>query len=361
MAFPLLPSMQEETKVAFTDPGKWISSGQNTLKGLVDSLKVNANNQSTISSIPDVWARPLLVELILKAPAHLQHEMYVRVWRGILAIIALRKLHNFTDLTYASIEIPEVTKLKDDAPDFLKVLSRTIPLQYLEKQNDETLYAGIKAKIQVLNWKNRPLAILWPGTLVCPAMDIDKYTADRSVPWWGIDGLQDPTEFLSSEEKNSLYQWLEECKQHVPNKEGNLIQLLADFEDRLKESLGDDFKETTIKRQTAAAFGITGFCKIIDLPIYKEVGKNFLDNSQILLINQRGNKDAKKLLIMTPNLAEQWNVSESEIIVGGHMNASVCSYRGTGVILDHTKLGDVDLRTFNAEIHMGDEFFGSVK
>ena len=56
MAFPLLPSMQDETKVAFTDPGKWISSGQNTLKGLVDSLKVNANNQSTISSIPDVWA-----------------------------------------------------------------------------------------------------------------------------------------------------------------------------------------------------------------------------------------------------------------------------------------------------------------
>lgn len=357
MAFPLLPSMQDETKVAFTDPGKWISSGQNTLKGLVDSLKVNANNQSTISSIPDVWARPLLVELILKSPAHLQHEMYVRVWRGILAIIALRKLHNFTDLTYASIDVPEVTKLKDDAPDFLKVLSRTIPLQYLEKQNDETLNAGIKAKIQVLNWKNRPLAILWPGTLVCPAMDIDKYSADRSVPWWGIDGLQDPTEFLSSEEKNSLYQWLEECKQHVPNKEGNLIQLLADFEDRLKESLGDDFKEITIKRQTAAAFGITGFCKIIDLPIYKEVGKNFLDNSQILLINQRGNKDAKKLLIMTPNLAEQWNVNESEIIVGGHMNASVCSYRGTGVILDHTKLGDVDLRMFNAEIHMGDEFF----
>ena len=102
MAFPLLPGMQDETKVAFTDPGKWISGGQNTLKGLVESLKVNANNQSTISSIPDVWARPLLVELILKSPSHLQHDMYVRVWRGILAIIALRKLHNFSNLTQTS-------------------------------------------------------------------------------------------------------------------------------------------------------------------------------------------------------------------------------------------------------------------
>ena len=74
-------------------------------------------------------------------------------------------------------------------------------------------------------------------------------------------------------------------------------------------------------------------------------------------MNQRGNENIANLLVVTPDLDEQWNVSASEIIVGGFINASICLHKGTGIIVEHQRLGDIDLSEYNAEIHMADEIF----
>ena len=205
MAFPLLPSLVADPKVAIPQSGEWTKpNAQNTLTGLVDSLKVAANKYSNISSIPDVWAHPILMRSILSDDQHPQYGRYVAEWRGLLAIMALRKMRGLSKLQVVSIEIPTADKLQDDAPEFLKVLVRSIPLEYLQMQNDGTIKdkPGIQAKIQLLTYDNHPLGIFWPSILICPALGLEKYQP-HDIAWWGNDGLMDPISSLSNDEKNS--------------------------------------------------------------------------------------------------------------------------------------------------------------
>ena len=358
MAFPLLPSLIADPKVAIPQSGEWTKpNAQNTLTGLVDSLKVAANKDSNISSIPDVWAHPILMRSILSDDQHPQYKQYVAEWRGLLAIMALRKMRGFSKIQVVSIEIPTIDKLQDDAPEFLKVLARSIPLEYLQMQHDGTIKdkPGIQAKIQLLTYDNHPLGIFWPSILICPALGMEKYHP-LDIAWWGNDGLMDPISALSNDEKNSLCAWLQNVINSIQDNNA-LMKLLTAFRDELKQSLAADFKDIAFQEQVSTGLGVTGACAIIDVPIEGIVDGTFLKKSQVLLTNRRGNDTLPNLLIVTPDLDQQWNVSESDIIVGGYLNASTCLHKGTGIILDHTHIGDIDLNDYHAEIHMADEFF----
>lgn len=359
MAFPLLPSLVADPKVAIPQSGEWTKpNAQNTLTGLVDSLKVAANKYSNISSIPDVWAHPILMRSILSDDQHPQYGRYVAEWRGLLAIMALRKMRGLSKLQVVSIEIPTADKLQDDAPEFLKVLVRSIPLEYLQMQNDGTIKdkPGIQAKIQLLTYDNHPLGIFWPSILICPALGLEKYQP-HDIAWWGNDGLMDPISSLSNDEKNSLHAWLQNVINSISDNNNALMKLLTAFRDDLKQSLAVDFKDTAFQGQAGKGLGVTGACAIIDIPIEGIVDDTFLEKSQVLLTNRRGNDSLPNLLIVTPDLDQQWNVSASQIIVGGYLNASTCLNKGTGLILDHFHVGDVDLSDYHAEIHMANEFF----
>lgn len=358
MSFPLLPSLKkDDNKIALPNSGEWITGSQNTLTGLVDSLKVKSDNKSSISSIPDVWARPILMHSILSDEKHLQYNKYVSEWRGILTIMAMRKMRGLNKIKLFVIEVPEVSGLKNSDTEFMKVVARSIPDDYLERQQDETLKSkpGIQAKIQLLTYEDKPLAILWPSILICPAVGLGDYST-LDIPWWRGNGLNDPIQYLSTEEKNSLYAWLQYVFDRIDTDEV-LSRLITHFRDDLKDNLGDDFEEISLPVQAGNGLGITGICQVIDNPIIGIVDDNFLLKSQVLLKKQRENKKLKNLLIVSPDLDKQWNMSESEIIVGGYINASSCLHTGSGVIFDHNRLGDIDLTAYDAEIHMADEFF----
>jgi hypothetical protein len=201
MPIPLLPSLKDENKIAINKRGEWISNVQNTLPNLVDSLKVAANNDSRISSIPDVWARPALYEIILANEKHPLHQKYEQEWRGILAILALHQLRGFSKLGLEYVKVPELNKAKGDIPEFMKVIARSLPEDYRNQQNDPTLEAGIAAKIQILVYDGKPMAIMWPSILVCPAIGLDTYRM-TAISWWKQDGINDPIDDLSNDEKN---------------------------------------------------------------------------------------------------------------------------------------------------------------
>lgn len=357
MAFLLLPSLSANSNVAIPKSGEWTTSSQNTLSDLVNGLKVAANKHSNISSIPDVWARPILVRSILGDPTHPQYEQYVAEWRGLLAIMALRKIRGFNNLHLNTIELPTTDKLRDDDPEFLKVLARSVPLEYLELQNDGTIKdkPGVQAKIQLLSYDNHPLGIFWPSVLICPALGLNQYWP-QEIPWWGHEGIMDPIGSLSKEEKNSLYAWIQHIIDSVNNNEA-LNRLLVSFRDDIKASLGDGFEETAFQASAGVSMGVTGACAVLDQPVIGVIDESFLKKSQVLLMNRRGNKDLTNRLIVTPDLDEQWNMNASQIIIGGYVNASSCLHKGTGVMPSHTRLGDIDLTEYNAEIHMADEVF----
>jgi hypothetical protein len=48
MDFPFLPSLKTNSQIAIPKSGEWTANSQNTLTGLVDSLKVAANKHSNI-------------------------------------------------------------------------------------------------------------------------------------------------------------------------------------------------------------------------------------------------------------------------------------------------------------------------
>ena len=136
MPIPLLPALKDatsENKIAINKPGEWSDGAQNTLSNLVDSLKVAAGKESNISSIPDVWARPALYEAILVNEKHPLHEHYKQEWRGVLAIIAMRKLRNFSDIKVETVDVPKKEKIKESDPAFLKVIARSIPESFLRE------------------------------------------------------------------------------------------------------------------------------------------------------------------------------------------------------------------------------------
>lgn len=355
MPIPLLPSLKEENKIAITKRGEWISNSQNTLANLVDSLKVAANSESQISSIPDVWARPALYEIILLNDKHPLHEKYKQEWRGILAIMALRKLRNFDGIQLQTVDLPEAGKIKDSDPAFLKVVARSLPDTYKKEQNDQTLKAGQSAKIQIITYGHIPLAISWPSILLCPALNLEENRI-RDVAWWKQDGINNPLPDLSSDEKNSLYSWIENVINNIQDND-QLMKLLVPYRDDIKRDLGENFVPGyQLNSRAGSSLGITGACSVIDAPIIGIADDSFLDKSNVHLI-KRKKSGAKELLILSMDIEKQWNMNASDIIVGGYVTAGAVLPKATGVILDKQRLGDVDLTEYHAEVRMADEFF----
>lgn len=350
-SIPLLPRLNDEKKIAFSKRGEWKSDSQNTLPNLVKDLKVTTDYKSTITSIPDLWARPAMYEMVLFNKNHHLHEQYLEQWRGILAILALREMRNFKDVKCHSIILQKTTKLAEDAPVFLKVLANMLPEEYKsEKYKDETVDNGYK--IQLISYQERSVAIVWPTILLCPAVSLD-YQIDRSISWWEYNGIKDPVSSLSDQEKCLLKKWLDAIKDSLPEndyKANKLMKLLQDFQDDLNVT------EKASNYALGSGLNITGFCKALDKPIRCSIdGSQFLAASNVMLINLR-RKAAKNLLVMTKDMYQQWNKAASDIMVAGNVNLDA-ALPCDGRLYEKDKLNGIDLSKYNVELRMGTDFF----
>ena len=143
MPIPLLPSLKESNKIAKTKRGEWMSDAQTNLGNLADDLKVTAGVKSDISSIPDLWARPSMYELVLYDENHHLHKRFLDEWRGVLAILALREMRTLGGVAVNTVEIPPETQLQENAPMFLKVITKNLPEEY-KRFPDKTIEHGYK-------------------------------------------------------------------------------------------------------------------------------------------------------------------------------------------------------------------------
>mgnify|MGYP001766216573 CR=1 FL=1 len=90
-----LPSLSAK---AIQDPlenGLWFSGNKEFLMSkIAEHIEVSdALKQSTINSIPDVWARPLLFKSALTNKKHPIHEKIKQEWRGLLSLLALHEVY----------------------------------------------------------------------------------------------------------------------------------------------------------------------------------------------------------------------------------------------------------------------------
>lgn len=363
---PLLPSLKEDSKVAISKRGQWMSNQQNTLPGLTDSLKISTNSRSTINSIPDVWARPVLFQKILFKENHPLHKKYVAQWRGLLAIMALYKYRGYDTPKLYSIEIPEIDKIDEkETPGFLQVLAKSIPDSFLDYEKDKTLdnKMGIQAKIQTVTLKERPLGIIWPEILIAPAVDLEM--ADRrisDIAWWHYDGLNDPIESLSDDERAMLYTWIKNIRLEGKFKKDELINLLTTFENDIVKKLTkniEDYPKDMLARSNG--IGITGTSHVIDGPIEPYINQDtFLKTSHIRL--KRSSKrnfdysNKKEYLIISRDIESLWNQSPNEIMLGGTKTIASILRNYTSFSMGVTKLDDIDLDKIGAEVRAAETF-----
>ncbi len=78
--------------------GHWHAAEARLLGSIADGIDVSQQSRDDVrgvSSVPDVWARPVLFQSALRNAKHPLHERIVREWRGLLSLLALRRVHNF--------------------------------------------------------------------------------------------------------------------------------------------------------------------------------------------------------------------------------------------------------------------------
>lgn len=359
---PLLPSMKDSCQIATGQPGEWRADSQTSLGSLVESLNVTAKEESNISSIPDIWARPAAFEMILFDKAHQMHQRFLNEWRGILAMLALREVRGINKLEVHSVVIPAPETLKPEDTALLQLFSRMLPDEY-KTYKDPSVNEGVK--LQVISYNDSPLAIIWPSLMICPAVE-PRFPSNASISWWTFDGITDPLlqNNLNNDEKIILHQWLETLMVSIMSKNkfpdssvqaekiGNLLDLLDDYQKELKISSD----EPNLSFIPATPLEITGFCSALgEAKTLEMKGESFLDVSDVLLEGLAGS-DAKKLLVLTPDLPEQWKKSPSDITVAGSYSYETVYPKFTNS-LNKNKVANVDLSAYDAKIWTADDFF----
>ena len=232
--YPLLPQLKDNGNNLDPLPGigTWEVDAAVSLNHIAENLKVTKLDAKyiDIDSIPCMWARPLLFEIVLYDTAHPMHDIIVDEWRGLLTMLALKERKDF-DLTTKLIKIP----LEDDGktPEFLRVLRKLMPEHSLDINTTwENLY--------LILLKNKPIGITSPTTLVCTSIDYQEYISGNDVPWYEPPFLRDPILFLNPEEMKSVAGWLNKFYQEkiapLPGTDikGYLAEQVAAFTTDLK-------------------------------------------------------------------------------------------------------------------------------
>ena len=345
MPTPLLPSLKEN-KVAIARRGEWISESQNTISDLVDDLKVAVNSKTDINSIPDIWARPAMYEAILGDESHHLHQKFVAEWRGILAIIALREARGLKNIKLEKFIVPDASELTGAEPKFEQVVAKLLPEKFKKFGMDQN------SIMQIFTINNKPLAFVWPGLLLCPAVGLDKIIVNN-ISWWNDRDISDPTKFLSDAEKVLLKNWIGNAIKNLDVKENTLLGLLNSF----REELAVDDTDTRIV--FGNRIGVEGAYKFIDYPVMPVLSEKCIEDSVVKLVNQKGT-NAKTLLVIVPGMDKQWDIAANKIVVAGTATFdAVANLCFGGQIFGENKkvINGIDIAQFNAELCSSEDFF----
>lgn len=341
MTQPILPKLKSNHNIrSLKEFGKWDVRERDSLEQLGTGLKVD-KVETEISSIPDMWARPMLFEMALLNQDHVLHPRILGEWRGLLAMLALKEVVRLNRLTVTQVTLPVPPRRKenrdDDNPaetsqrDFLHTLAKLLPKATLAADTSwQSLYLFL--------FNGRPIGMTSPTTIVATAADYLDRISSQEVGWYDGTYLLDPAPILPPRQKQILGGWLDNLIARmdghlgINNDRWNLLSgLLRGF----SRDLGPGFFSAS-----QSGFGIQGS----DAGIFKYLDKpadgNVQDESHVRLIPSEGRSPAKPLLVLERGIAEQWDVSPQNVTVDGAQT-----------------LASANVQVPNAEVWRGSDFF----
>jgi hypothetical protein len=317
-----LPPLHEKSSVIAGTAGEWKYQKDVAFDDLAESLKLGgvANDTETVSSIPDMWARPLLVDKVLRDSTHPLHEKIKAQWQGMLTAIALAEVNGFK----LSASLVDLSNPNDDA--FLGSLLKLTP------DKEKTLYKLDNGnqdpweKIFVFVWDKRfdngqvekiAVGMTSPASLVCPAEDGDW----TGLPWYKDGRLQsplNPTDALTDDEKIQLRLWLDNLLNELKTDEAGKIKgLIRDFQAELAKNLAGNWSNQQLRpSRKQQYFGIRlalGNVQALNNLIGAKVGT--VEDSSVKLMTK--GVDVKTGVLFLPNFKEllkQWHDKEGKDI-----------------------------------------------
>jgi hypothetical protein len=340
MTQPILPKLKRNHNIKnFKEFGKWDVRERDSLEQLGSGLKVD-KVETEISSIPDMWARPMLFEMALLNHEHVLHQRILGEWRGLLAMLALKEVVRLNRLTATQVTLPQVRTIRQedaDDPDqtnqrdFLRTLAKLLPKATLATDTSwQSLYLFL--------FNGRPIGMTSPTTLVATAADYLDRISSQDVRWYDGTHLQDPVPTLPPRQKQILAGWLDNLILRMDGHRGidnDRWNLLSGMLRRFSQELGPG-----IFSASQSGFGIQGSEAGIFKYLDKPADGNITDASHVRLIPSEGRAPARPLLVFDRSIAEQWDMSPQNVTVDGAQT-----------------LASANVQVPNADVWRGSDFF----
>lgn len=376
---PLLPKLGSKNQVGnFNGYGVWDQRESSELDKLSDSLKIE-RVATQINSIPDMWARPLLFEMAFYDSEHLLHKRTVAEWRGLLALLAFKEVRGFNvsvvealpktktkDSDGNTVEIiPKDEKGNEVWPPFLSTLAKMAP--NANTLAPSTLWLDTQTGFFpfIILFSDQPIGLLSPTTMVCTSTSC--FNRLTGIRWSDGRFLKDPsgkvkedenekTNELNQKEQKKLACWLEELKGKIsdlPNaleensRPDRLIKSLKKYISDLGGTAGMQALTST------TGFGLTkGIFQFLDKPIKGDW--DGLPDSHMRLLPSEGRTPAKTLFVVDKSIAQQWNMTETNIVV--YRGATLADIPSSGFGRERKQIGGIRLQD-NEELCLPDDIF----
>ena len=374
MYISMLPKIDPKLDPIVKDfAGKWQENNTGDfLSKLANSLEVaDAQNLEVISSIPDVWARPLLFRMALFGIEDAREfikgltKKIEGEWRSILAMFALKELKQ------VNLKVEYVDLAADDS-NMAKVLKALVPKESINADVNSWL-----TDLYIVYFNGKPIATTSPATLITSAADYPEVFGGQIPRPWSNNGkyLTDPINELQPMEREALNVWLRKLHDNIQTLQlsQNADANSAREAEMLRVSLLNcvqkfinDINIATVNQ----SFSLTpshlnlhkGIARLLNETIAgKEV--SFEDSNVRLLTNpERSNK---KILLVSPEMvqefANQENISPSQLIVWQGVNANDVTEEALSG--ERNKIGQIPLKVkvdnkiVNVEYRRPEDFF----
>lgn len=333
-----------EARVNPSQKGEWVSG--TWFSNIAESIDVPPVNDTkwSVSSIPDVWARPLTFQAALFNRNHPLHAACVRQWEAMITALALAEARSFplkADLVDLEAYLRQEQETARQAgyaqPSIARTLCRLVP------SDDAAIYRlnnkNAWFDLYVFNWNGEPVGMTSPTTLICPAEDAtwgwdSQRPSLKKLDWFDSEArtLKDPVPYLNDYEKIQLSYWLQELCNVIGKKpqSGNptsiaqLTDLATQYADRLKAACTDPEQVERLTwggfSQSRSFFGVTinrGTLTCLNAPIKAP------DRPSATRILPSAAAQQLPELILIPNserIVESWGIPAPEIYIFGSTN-----------------------------------------
>ena len=316
MSSSFLPPLKSQARVRPGAAGEWQRQAGIAYTEVADSLTrpdIGTNTQS-VSSIPDMWARPLLVDMVLRDQEHPLHRAIKAQWKGMLAVIALAEVKRLK----LQAQLLDLDQLQTDP--FVKALMDLSPssqrtvYQLTERIRGENRNPWHKIYVFLLNGQS--VGMTSPSTLVCPA-EAGNW---EGIPWYNTEDKRlesplDSSEYLTEDDKIQLWLWLNNVKTQLDDQVNvdsvKLKELLKEYKDELAQELRVNLDKQNFRpSRNVAYFGVSltfGELDALNIPIQ---ARRNASSVKILALGKSMNEE----VIFIPDLEQlkkQWPTKQA--------------------------------------------------